>query len=78
MIYRRFIYCLLMVACSFCGDSHEELFYEGRLEELVMGQLSIDRDSVTEYFSSFRTWTYKGEEFLIYQTERVWRRRHPF
>ncbi len=64
----RILFFFLILTCFSCEERKEERFHKGRLEELVLGEYSIDQDSVTEYFSNFRTWEYNGEEFLIYHS----------
>lgn len=64
----RLLFFFLIVACFSCEERKEVSFHKGRLEELVLGEYSIEQDSVTEYFSNFRTWEYNGEEFLAYHS----------
>jgi hypothetical protein len=64
----RLFFFFLIVAGFSCEERNGSAFYKGRLEELVLGEYSIEQDSLTEYFSNFRTWEYNGEGFLAYHS----------
>ena len=64
---KKIYLCLLaVISVLSCAEKETEEIYQGKLEELIIGELTLKKDSLTRDFSNLKIVRDTADEYLIY------------
>jgi hypothetical protein len=60
-----YFFCFVIIIFS-CAEKDLEEIYQGKLEELIVGDFALQKDSVTKYISNIRVVENNTQEYISF------------